>query len=67
MSCFIYENVRILWYIIERKEMDEYNYSVWVGGTEVNDYYLNYSESIKLSEHYKGKGYDDVRIEKIKR
>ena len=47
--------------------MDEYNYSVWVGGTEVNDYYLNYSESIKLSEHYKGKGYDDVRIEKIKR
>ena len=42
-------------------------WSVWVGGTEVNDYYLNYSESKKLAEHYKCKGYDDVCIEKIKK
>jgi len=41
-------------------------YSVWVGGIEVNDYYLDYAKAQKLAEVYKTDGYDDVKIEKVK-
>ena len=43
------------------------SYTVWVGGIEVNDYYLSKSEAKKLSNHYKGEGYDDVVITKEKK
>lgn len=42
------------------------NYSVWVGGVEVNDYYLTKNEADNLAFEYKKDGYDDVIIEKIK-
>lgn len=40
-------------------------YSVWVGGSEVNDYYLTKEQAEDLAEEYKEDGYDDVVIEEI--
>ena len=39
-------------------------YSVWVGGTEVNDYLLSLDDAQRLAEHCKRMGYDDVAIDK---
>lgn len=41
-------------------------YTVWVGGTEVNDYYLNKEQAKSLAEIYKNNGYN-VIIEHIKK
>tara|TARA_B100001059_G_C17573794_1_gene446300 strand:+ start:523 stop:699 length:177 start_codon:yes stop_codon:yes gene_type:complete len=32
-------------------------YSVWVGGIEVNDYYLTKDKAIILADEYKNEGY----------
>ena len=32
-------------------------YSVWVGGVEVNDYYLTKDKAIILADEYKNEGY----------
>lgn len=40
-------------------------YSVWVGGCEVNDYYLTKEQAEDLAEEYKADGYDDVEIEEV--
>lgn len=40
-------------------------YTVWVGGIEVNDHYLTKKEAENLAFKYKDAGYDDVIIEKI--
>ena len=40
-------------------------YSLWVGGSEVNDYYLTKEQAEDLAEEYKEDGYDDVVIEEI--
>lgn len=37
-------------------------YSVWVGGGEINDYYLNWNEALELAQAWKDKGYNDVMI-----
>ena len=39
-------------------------YSVWVGGTEVNDYYLTYERATEIYQEYVDKGYDDTVIRK---
>ena len=39
-------------------------YSVWVGASEVNNYYLTKQDAIDLAEEYKDDGYDDVVIRK---
>jgi len=39
-------------------------YSVYVGGCEINDYYLTKSEAIELQEEYINDGYCDVIIVK---
>ena len=41
------------------------NYSVWVGGVEVNDYALDLDNALKWAEGYRQEGYDDVALEKI--
>jgi hypothetical protein len=41
------------------------NYSIWIGGIEVNDYYLTKKEAKKLFKIYQEKGYTDIIIEKI--
>lgn len=40
-------------------------YSVWVGGVEVNDFYLHEDEARAIANYYERLGYDDVEIEKI--
>ena len=41
------------------------SYTVWVGGGEINDYYLTLEEATNLAEYWKNLGYDEVQIEKI--
>ena len=40
-------------------------YSVWVGGSEVNDYYLTLDEAQTIARQYITDGYDDVIIERV--
>ena len=37
-------------------------FSVWVGGSEVNDYYLTMDEAIRVADDYVDDGYEDVHI-----
>ena len=37
-------------------------FSVWVGGSEVNDYYLTIDEAIRIADEYVDDGYEDVHI-----
>ena len=46
---------------------DRKNYSVWVGGGEINSHYLTKDEAVKLSEFWKRNGYEDVLIEGVKK
>lgn len=39
-------------------------YTVWVGGTEVNDYLLDKANAELLAEQYIDDGYTDVSVEK---
>jgi hypothetical protein len=41
------------------------SYSVWVGGSELNAYHLDYEQAIELANDYVRAGYDDVAIEKV--
>lgn len=43
-----------------------YNYTVWVGGVEVNDYYLTAEAAQTLANTYIENGYDDVVIENVR-
>lgn len=45
--------------------MSDKLFTVWVGGVEVNDYYLPYTKARNLAEEYISDGYDDVQIEEI--
>ena len=42
--------------------MSKERFSVWVGGIEVNDYYLSKEQAKNLAKAYKKDGYDDVKI-----
>ena len=41
-------------------------YTVWVGGVEVNDYYLTKEKAEDLANSYREIGYNDVIVEQIK-
>jgi acetyl-CoA acetyltransferase len=41
------------------------NFIVWVGGVEVNDFYLTQLQAINLADQFIKNGYEDVIIEKI--
>jgi len=45
--------------------MEEEYFTVWVGGFEVNNYYLTKSDAEDLAFSYKDDDYDDVVIEKV--
>jgi hypothetical protein len=45
--------------------MSKKTYTVWVGGSEVNDSYLTKEEAENLASEYKADGYDDVVVENI--
>jgi hypothetical protein len=38
------------------------SWSVWVGGIEVNDYYLPIQEAVSLAQEYIDDGYDFVSL-----
>ena len=38
-------------------------YSVWVGGVEVNDYYLTQEMAETIAELFNAEGYSDVIVE----
>ena len=38
-------------------------YTVWVGGTELTDYFVKYSIAKELLRQYQALGYDDVYIQ----
>lgn len=40
-------------------------YSVWAGGTEVNDHYLSLDEAFNLADVFEREGYEDICIEKV--
>ena len=40
-------------------------YTVWVGASEVNDFYLTKQEAIDLADEYKDDGYNDVFVELV--
>jgi hypothetical protein len=40
-------------------------YTVWVGGVELNDFYLSKAKAIELCNEYLDNGYTDVAIEPI--
>ena len=42
----------------------ERKYTVWVGGTEVNDYLLPLEEAIELANEWSERGYSDVGLTK---
>lgn len=37
-------------------------YSVWVGGSEINPYYLSKESAELIAQVWKGMGYDDVQV-----
>lgn len=41
-------------------------YTIWVGGTEVNDYYLPLEKAEALAQGFIDDGYDDVIVEEVK-
>jgi hypothetical protein len=41
------------------------NWTVWVGGSEINSYLLTHEQANYLAGYWIGKGYDDVVIERI--
>jgi hypothetical protein len=40
-------------------------FSVWVGGSEVNDFMLTETEAENIAADYRFRGYDDVQIERV--
>jgi len=39
-------------------------YTIWVGGVEVNNYYVdNLVDATKLADYWKSQGYDDVQVQ----
>lgn len=47
--------------------MSTQKYTVWVGGVEVNDFYLSWTEAVALATEFISDGYQDVRLERIVR
>ena len=42
--------------------MEQKIFSVWVGGVEVNDNYVDYKEAQAIADHYLEENYGDVVI-----
>ena len=40
-------------------------YSVWVGGGEVNSYYLSLESAERIAEAWRASGYEEVAIEEV--
>ena len=40
-------------------------YTVWVGGTEVTDYHVDFDIALSIALQWRGDGYEDVKIEQV--
>jgi hypothetical protein len=38
-------------------------WTVWVGGTEVNDYHMAKDKALSLASYWKDRGYNDVKVQ----
>jgi hypothetical protein len=47
--------------------MSTQKYTVWVGGVEVNGFYLLWSEAVMIAGEFISEGYRDVQIERVMR
>ena len=46
--------------------METKRFSVWVGGSEVNDFLVTKEVAESIAEDWRNKGYDDVVIDEYK-
>jgi hypothetical protein len=46
-----------------RRAMTNKIWTVWVGGVEINDYYMTHARALEVAEDWREQGYDDVAIE----
>ena len=53
-------------YLLIRERESMSKWTVWVGGSEVNSYYLDKDQSESIAQAWKDKGYDDVIVEEVK-
>lgn len=49
---------------LDDNSQDECLYSVWVGGFEINDYYLTYEKAQRVEAAWKSYGYKDATMRK---
>lgn len=47
--------------------MSTQKYTVWVGGVEVNDFYLLWTEAVAIAGEYMSDGYQDVQVQRVVR
>lgn len=45
--------------------MEDKLFTVWVGGLEINDYYLTEQEANRLVDQYRNLGYEDIVLDRI--
>ena len=47
---------------LHNSQMDDRQYTVWIGGTEINDFLLTWEMATKIAEVYIDAGYDNVEL-----
>lgn len=47
--------------------MSTQKYTVWVGGVEVNDFYLSWTEAVAIAGEFMSDGYQDVQVQRVVR
>lgn len=47
--------------------MSTQKYTVWVGGVEVNDFYLLWTEAVAIASEFISDGYQDVQVQRVVR
>ena len=45
--------------------MSAQKYTVWVGGVEVNDFYLLWTEAVAIASEFISDGYQDVQVQRV--
>jgi len=48
-----------------RRRQSMSKWTVWVGGGEINSYYLTKEEALELAQAWKDNGYDEVVMEEV--
>lgn len=54
-----------IFHLREKRKRLMDNWTVWVGGSEVNSDYLSQEKANYLAGYWIGRGYDDVKIERV--